>query len=596
MLHREDRSLSRSLICAVGLIAALSGTLVQPASAGFLSFVEARFDDVDGFDGLAGARGVAVSPDGNHVYVASQGENALVVLARDDTTGSLTFVEAEFDGVDSVDGLAGAQSVAVSPDGAHVYVVSEGDNAIAAFERTSSTGEVLFVEAEFDGSGGVDGLDGARYLALSSDGANVYVASRIDNAVAVFSRDSGTGELTYDESHFDDLGGVDGLDSASGVAVSPDGAHVYAVGQADNAIAAFTRDQLTGALTFDGALYDGVDSVEGLGTVRGVVVSPDGSHVYTSSQGDNAVTVFSRDGGTGALTFVEVQADGSGDVDGLAGAREVAVSATGAYVVATGTGEDEIPLFARDQSAGSLTFDHVVADGAGGVDGLNGVRGIAISPDGLHVYAVSQNENAIAVFRLVPCVAEPAVGCRSAEKTKLVIKVDNDAQSLRDVLRWRWDKGEETLADAFGDPVDGTSNYHLCLYDEPGGVSTFVVSVVLPFGGTCGDDPCWEFTGPVEDPRKIKYRDDEGSPDGVHRLRGRVAAAGRANVKLDGEGPNLKLEDGLTPTLPLFPPVSAQLFNTNGECWDSIFELGDIKVNDGPVEGKQRFKASARTN
>jgi 6-phosphogluconolactonase (cycloisomerase 2 family) len=563
--------------------------------AAFLSFVEARFDDVDGFDGLAGARGVAVSPDGKHVYVVSEGENALVVLALDETTGSLTFVEAEFDGVDLVDGLAGAQAVAVSSDGAHVYVAGEAGNALAAFGRSASTGEVTFIEAEVDGSGGVDGLGGARSVALSADGAHVYVAGRTDDSVAVFSRDSGSGELTYVESHFDDLLGVDGLSNASGVAVAADGGHVYLVGQGDDAVATFSRDSGTGALSFVEALFDGIDGVEGLGNVRAVVVSADNDHVYTSSQGDNAISVFSRDDVTGELTYVETHVDGTGDVDGLSGSRAVATSMTGSFVVASGTGDDGASLFSRDSGTGGLAFEAAVFDGAEGVDGLNGVRGLALTPDGLHLVAASKTEDAVSVFRLVPCPSEPAVGCREAERAKLIIKIDDDNSSLRDRLRWSWDKGEETLGAALGDPVDGVTNYQLCLYDEPDGAPAFVVSLVVPFGRTCGEDPCWDRTGDALDPRKMKYRNRAVTPDGVSKLKIKAGAAGRAKARVDGEGPELKLDEGALATLPLFPPVAAQLFTSDGECWNAVFNIDDIVANDGPVSGKQRFKASART-
>jgi DNA-binding beta-propeller fold protein YncE len=111
------------------------------------------------------------------------------VSGADAAPGGLTFVEAEFDGVGGVDGLWEARGVTVSPDGQHVYVASQWDHAVAVFSRNPTTGELTFVEAEFDGVGGVDGLAGARRVVVSSDGQHVYVASKDDDAVAAFSRD-----------------------------------------------------------------------------------------------------------------------------------------------------------------------------------------------------------------------------------------------------------------------------------------------------------------------------------------------------------------------------------------------------------------------
>ncbi len=46
------------------------------------------------------------------------------------------------------------------------------------------------------------------------------------------------------------MNGVDGLDGTSGVAVSPDGKHVYATGYVDDGLAVFGRDAATSALSF----------------------------------------------------------------------------------------------------------------------------------------------------------------------------------------------------------------------------------------------------------------------------------------------------------------------------------------------------------
>jgi 6-phosphogluconolactonase (cycloisomerase 2 family) len=140
-----------------------------------------------------------MSPDGKHVYVAGSLENTVAIFARDAVHGTLTFVDAIHDDQNGVDGLGRAQAVAVSPDGNHVYVAGGLDDAVAVFRRHPATGMLMFLQVVRDGADGVDGLNGAEAIVVSPDGSNVYVGADIDNAVAVFHRDRVTGLLSFVE-------------------------------------------------------------------------------------------------------------------------------------------------------------------------------------------------------------------------------------------------------------------------------------------------------------------------------------------------------------------------------------------------------------
>jgi DNA-binding beta-propeller fold protein YncE len=163
--------------------------------------------------------------------------------------------------------LDAAASAAVSPDGTSVYVASFNSDAVAGFQRNGATGELTqFREkrgcTSKGGSGGAcaggRGLDSPRAVAVSPDGKNVYVASFDSDSVAVFQRDAGTGWLFQ-------LSGTAGcvsqtgsggncavgkaLDGARTVSVSPDGKNVYVGSFGNDAVAVFSRDTTTGALT-----------------------------------------------------------------------------------------------------------------------------------------------------------------------------------------------------------------------------------------------------------------------------------------------------------------------------------------------------------
>src|SRR5581483_4911316 len=230
----------------------------------------------------------------------------------------LTFVETQRDGVGGVDGLQGAHAVAISPDGAHAYVASATGDALASFSRDQATGRLTFLDAKHDGKKGVNGLDGAESLAVSPDGAHVYVPGRNDDALAVFSRDASSGLLTFVEMDRDNTAGISGLLGAKAVVVSGDGAYVYAAGSLEAAVAVFARDATTGHLTFVEVQRDGTNGVTGLSGVG--ALSVDGTSLYAAGRDADTVVAFQRDAATGRLTFVEAEEDGVAGVNGINGA------------------------------------------------------------------------------------------------------------------------------------------------------------------------------------------------------------------------------------------------------------------------------------
>jgi cysteine-rich repeat protein len=201
---------------------------------------------------LSSCRSITVSPDGAHVYATGGPgvRDAVTVLSREATTGLLTAVETHRDGVGGVDGLNFPLSLVVSPDGLNVYVTSRDDNAIAVFGRDSATGRLTFLEALRNGVDGIEGFDPPYSLAVSPDGRHVYVAGYQEHAVVVFARDLVTGHLSPVEIQRDrpELNGV--LRWPSFVLLTSNGLGLYALG--GSGIGLFGRNAATGTLTFKG--------------------------------------------------------------------------------------------------------------------------------------------------------------------------------------------------------------------------------------------------------------------------------------------------------------------------------------------------------
>ena len=185
---------------------ASTGALTQLAStAGCVSETGSSGACVDG-RALDGASDVVVSPDGSSVYVTSSFSNAVVVFARDASTGALT-QPADTTGCVSETGSSGtcadgvalvtAGAVVVSPDGEDVFVGSSGSSAVAVFWRTAATGALQQASStracvSQSGTGGScdtgRGLSGVAGLAVTADGADVYVAARTGHAVTLLTR------------------------------------------------------------------------------------------------------------------------------------------------------------------------------------------------------------------------------------------------------------------------------------------------------------------------------------------------------------------------------------------------------------------------
>jgi DNA-binding beta-propeller fold protein YncE len=331
-------------------------------------------------ENLDGASGVAVSPDGQHVYVASTTGDSLTTWRRTATGGLVGQGNQSAGPV-----LQGAAGVAVSPDGRSVYVASRDSGTVQRYDRSPS-GSIdsmqCFSDTAVVGCTPLGTLAGARAVVVSPDGATVYVAASPGDAITAFSR-AANGALTF-RACYDDVGGgvgctpIGSLNGVRDLALSPDGTSLYATGDDGSALTAFARDA-TGALTFRGCFAKanpGCTPVGWLGGVRSVAVSPDGASVYAASIFDSSLTVFSRDAGgalavRGCLTAGPVP--GCGQLGPLNGAAGVTVSPDGSSVYLAAYSGDAVSHLSRELPAGSVP--RVGGGGSsGGVPAPRGVR------------------------------------------------------------------------------------------------------------------------------------------------------------------------------------------------------------------------------
>ncbi len=303
-----------------------TGAISQPAGAAGCISEDGTGPCADGH-ALAGAHSVTVSPDGKSVYVSSftGPVNAVARLNRSTTTGAISQPAGAAGCVSETGagpcgdghGLGVPTGLAVSPDGKSVYVASRGSDAVARFNRNSTTGAISQPAGAAgcvsdEGAGPCangHGLEQPSSVAVSPDGKTVYAAALVNDAVVRFQRNTTTGAIVQpgdlpgcvSESGAGNCFNGHGLDGASSVAVSPDGKSVYVASRDSDAVARLNRSTTTGAIS-QPAGAAGCVSETGAGpcgdghgllpTPSSVAVASDGKSVYAAS--GLAVARFNR--------------------------------------------------------------------------------------------------------------------------------------------------------------------------------------------------------------------------------------------------------------------------------------------------------------
>ena len=216
---------------------------------------------------LAGAESVVVSPDGLHVYVAAQIGDVIGIFTRNPGTGVLT--AAGCVGVGKLActtgrGLDGVTSLSFAADGRTLYAASVSASSVLAFARDPATGALT----QLAGAAGCESslviIDCAPLPSLKGPTAvvagatAVYVASSGNDAIVAFARDA-TGGLAAARCVSSVPAGAIGcapsglLDGVSALALSPDGALLYASSTHDDAVVTIsTSTLLTGPCVHGG--------------------------------------------------------------------------------------------------------------------------------------------------------------------------------------------------------------------------------------------------------------------------------------------------------------------------------------------------------
>jgi len=356
----------------------------QPARAeGHLEFIGslARED-------LRSVVGIAVSPDGKFVYAVAYNAASVVVFARDEITGRLTHLQT----ISDRRLLQGAVRIRLSSDGRHAVAASFIPGSVPLFERNVATGRLELVNAATDG---VEGPNLVIRADFCPNSPFIYAIASTPAAVVAFHL-TPEGKLQFVESNQDQC-----FADARSLTFSPDGRSIYVINPGAGTLAVLEREEQTGKTKLKQLIADEKDGVHGLDGVSQVKCSPDGKFLYVSAgrqKGDNAIGIY-RTNPNGTVALVKELFN---DRDGLTrfeGGNELILTSDGLNLYALGTRSSSLLGFQRHPETGALTQDQTfVHDRYGAGPVLSGASGLALTPDGRHLYVTAELSQTISIF------------------------------------------------------------------------------------------------------------------------------------------------------------------------------------------------------
>jgi 6-phosphogluconolactonase (cycloisomerase 2 family) len=375
----------------------------EPAVSGALSLtlVEAITRD-----DLARVTSSVISPDGKFLYASCWNPGALVVFARDTSTGKLTHVQTK----SGEPNLLGATGLALSPDGRFIAMATFRSKEAILFARDPQSGQVKLLQIagrtgkDWDFPVAARCSPNGKFVCFADDGGQ-----KGSGGIRVF-RIEGDKLVDVGENE----GKADCFTGARNLAFHPDGKTLFVACARPGSLVVVDFNPDTGATSVRQIVWSksrgGHDfSAHEIGDVTGtsglvdVAVSPDGEYLVTSAGrfgGDTALTSF-RYGDDGHVKFVtSIKSTRQARGRSFVGGNQVAITPDGRAVYAAGTTTGVVACAECDPGNGQIAPRLIVPDGGPELrPQMNGAAGVTISADGRFVYVATEDKNTLSVFR-----------------------------------------------------------------------------------------------------------------------------------------------------------------------------------------------------
>ena len=398
-------------VALMAVYLAASGGVLEAGSPDevYLEFDSLLLDDAGGTEGLNGANSAVVSPDGRFVYLASFQDNSLIQYQRDPASGLVTQENIRRAGLGEDGSLDGIFALQFGPGADHLYALTS-NGRLLLFERDALSGNLSLTQNIQNEGARVRGLRSPRDLAVPADGRHVYVAAGNSGTLAIFERDPSDGQLTF-RSLLDGAIEVPGredpvnvFDLPSRITASADSRFLYLV-SFRGGVTTFERNLQTGALQ---ALQN-LGRVDNVGFPWEIALSPEGEHAYVvdlsggfpnDPQIPPGIRIFQRDSQTGLLSRVGDCCTEVSDPALVESGVSFQFHPNGEQVYVIGFHESRVSRFNRDTSTGLLEWAEEISEFSSGAPKLLGASRMGMDPGGNTLYVPSNEDDSLTVIAL----------------------------------------------------------------------------------------------------------------------------------------------------------------------------------------------------
>lgn len=237
---------------------------------------------------------LAVDPTGRFLLTANFGSGSVAVhpVRGDGGLGERSDLAAHYGSGPETAHQPGPRVHMVAPDpaGRTVLTVDLGADTVCAYTLDRLAGRLTPLARNRMRPG-----SGPRHLAFHPSGGHLFLANELGDTLSVCTYDPVTGVVKALKEYPTAPAGAHERNYPGGVVVSPDGRHVYVSNRGDDSIAGF-------AVLDDGALIEPIGRWDCGGSwPRHLTLSPDGHTLFCANQRAGGVTVFRVDVDGGAL-------------------------------------------------------------------------------------------------------------------------------------------------------------------------------------------------------------------------------------------------------------------------------------------------------